>query len=94
MKHIESAKLHLEAAKNNKWDYPAGSTGGMTYEQIINEVKNGKTFEGLHVHVMNVYCTTGSIIINQLMDHQSHSFNRNYRKGFRELFERNASSKD
>lgn len=77
------AARHLEAVKTGVFDDPQINTR----EELIEALKQGKTFSGVVDQIETRFASVGSIMISGIMGHQSESYKKAIRKGFKTLID-------
>lgn len=78
-------EAHLEAYKNNSWDYPDGFKGGIA--EIMQALKDGKTIKGVWEQVVTRYVSITSQLYASpnVFGHLTDAYIAQTRKGFKDL---------
>lgn len=87
-KQLQIFNAHVEAYKNNSWDYPDGFKG--TAAQLMALVESGKTFKGVWEQVVSRYVSITSQLCAspELFNHTTSAFIKDARKGFKVLLDK------
>lgn len=77
------ADAHILARQTGKFDDPVAKTK----EDVFEYLRNGKTFSEVMRQIEVRYCTFGSIMLSDIMHHQSTNYRNNIYKGFKTLLD-------
>lgn len=77
------ADAHMAARQSGKFDDPFVKSK----EEVFEYLRNGKTFSEIMRQIEVRYCNFGSIILSDVMHHQSNSYRSNVYKGFKSLLD-------
>lgn len=77
------AEAHIQARLNGTFDNPEVTTK----EELIQALKDGKTFEELLDRIEMKYTSITSILLSRKMFHQSTNYKNGVYKGFRILLD-------
>lgn len=84
--YVQAAEMHLKAAETGTFDYPTGTDGLTTREDIFRALADGKTIEAVYDYCIAKYGTVTGAVLNSVFHHTSASTRKAVRKGMKIFF--------
>ena len=80
-------EAHLEAFKNNNFDFATCPVDKEHYPQVKEMLLAGKTFRNLHEQVEERAVSMTSKLLSKVFDHTTEAYKRDYQNQWKKAFE-------